>query len=158
MAGKFIIYLYLLMFWSGYELNVTLVFRLHSSCPSLTQKRCDKERFGNVMEKHPGRGEGRVGRGVMGVWDAVHSRAAAQLKAGRSAGGEWKSPVCVGNLWPKIPDSAVKVQHPGHAMCLTRQITARGRNNHSIWTVSTKISQKHMSKGVLLETTSAFHL
>lgn len=26
MVGKFIIYLYLLMFWSGYELNVILVF------------------------------------------------------------------------------------------------------------------------------------
>lgn len=26
MAGKFIMYLYLLMFWSGYELNVTVVF------------------------------------------------------------------------------------------------------------------------------------
>lgn len=26
MAGEFIIYLYLLMFWSGYELNVILVF------------------------------------------------------------------------------------------------------------------------------------
>lgn len=42
------------------------IHRLHSSCPSLSQKRCDKERFGNVMEKHPGRGEEKVGREVHG--------------------------------------------------------------------------------------------
>lgn len=44
MAGNPLIYLYLLMFWFGYELNITLIF---ADCPfivpmTLFQKQCNK--------------------------------------------------------------------------------------------------------------------
>jgi len=78
------------------------------------------------MKKPPGRGEGGLGEMQCPQQDGSTSW---EEHSGRME----KTRVCAGwgNLGPKNLNSTVKMQSPGRAKCLTRQITAKGRNNHS---------------------------
>lgn len=136
MAETRLIYLYLLVFRSGYELNVILVSR---DCPfvvpSLPQKRRNKWRFRNVFWKSR---QAEVKKGweerFISDWDAVPTAGQHhEFKLERTR-GEWKRPMfvlatCAPKILTVLPKCRV-LGVQGTAKCLTRQSTANSRNNH----------------------------
>lgn len=147
-------YLYLLMFRSGYELNVILGFTDSPFAHHCLKKNVTNGGLETCNEKASRQRCGRLGAVGQYSWCGAHSRTEMQVKAGKSAGGEWKRSVfvldgatcdpktqtllskcrvlCVPSVWPGLLQSMTGI---------TIILPAR----------STEFSQKHTGKAAFLE-------
>lgn len=151
-VGTRLIYLYLLMFRSGYELNVILI---STDCPFVVpQKRRNKWRFRNVLWKSH---QAEVKKGweerVISDWDAVPTAGQHhEFKLERTQ-DEWERPVFVlATCAPKVLTVLSKCRVLGTPSVWPGKLQPTAEITILLPSHGTKTRQKHSGHGALLKT------